>query len=152
MSVAIEPQIVPHISFSTVEGKSIIIVEVYPGVARPYYLKSIGKSEGTYIRIARTTRPADAQMIHDLELQGTNQSYDETVIVGQKLDMASAEELCQTITSYMQKADSASTNHVTIQNLENWGILKHIGDELMPTVAFDLLTANTNRFAKVQCA
>lgn len=114
VSDAIEPQIVPHISFSTVEGKSIIIVEVYPGAARPYYLKSIGKSEGTYIRIAGTTRPADAQMIHDLELQGTNQSYDETVIVGQKLDMASAEELCQTITSYMQKADSASTHHVTM--------------------------------------
>ena len=39
VSDSIEPQIAPHISFSTVEGKSIIIVEVYPGSSRPYYLK-----------------------------------------------------------------------------------------------------------------
>lgn len=91
-------------------------------------------------------------MIRDLELQGANQSFDETIVVGGKVDMDAAMQLCDAITDYMQKAESGSVRQVTIQNLENWGILKRIGEELLPTVAFDLLTANSNRFAKVQCA
>ena len=59
VSDSIEPQIAPHISFSTVKGKSIIIVEVYPGSSRPYYLKAPGKKYGTYIRVAGTTCPTD---------------------------------------------------------------------------------------------
>ena len=152
VSDSIEPQIAPHVSFSTAEGKSIIIVEVYPGSSRPYYLKAPGKKYGTYIRAAGTMCPADPQMIHDLELQGANQSYDKTVIVGKELDMNVVMKLCNTITDRMQSAETSSVQKVTIQNLEKWGILKHVGGELKPTVAFDLLTTNTNRFAKVQCA
>ncbi len=99
VSDSIEPQIAPHISFSTVEGKSIIIVEVYPGSSRPYYLKAPGKKYGTYIRAAVTTCPADPQMIHDLELQGANQSYDKTVIVGKELNMNAVMHR-----NYMEKA------------------------------------------------
>ena len=152
VSDSIEPQITPHISFSTVEGKSIIIVEVYPGSSRPYYLKAPGKKYGTYIRVAGTTCPADPQMIHDLELQGANQSYDKTVIVGKELDMNAVMKLCTAITDCMKRSETSSVHKVTIQNLEKWGILKRVGGELKPTVAFDLLTTNTNRFAKVQCA
>ena len=49
ISDACEPQIVPDISFKTVEDKCIVI-EIYPGANRPYYLKSKGKERGTYIR------------------------------------------------------------------------------------------------------
>ena len=53
-----EPQIVPEIEPYTVEGKTIIVVTVHPEPQRPYFLKSKGKDNGTYIRVGGTTRQA----------------------------------------------------------------------------------------------
>lgn len=52
VSDSCEPQILRDISFQTIEGKYIIIVEIYPGTNRPYYFKDVGKENGTYIRVA----------------------------------------------------------------------------------------------------
>ena len=143
ISDTVEPQLVPNITCSTVCGKCIIIVEIYPGNHRPYYIKSIGKEKGTYIRIAGSTRHVDS-----------NQSYDETVLVGHEIDIEAAQKLCVDIKKHIVEATDGKVKvkDVTIQNLENWGIVKRVENTLVPTVAFDLLTTNSNRFAKVQCA
>ena len=154
ISDTVEPQLVPNITCSTVCEKCIIIVEIYPGNHRPYYIKSIGKEKGTYIRIAGSTRHVDSIQLKELELQGMNQSYDETVLVGHELDIEVAHKLCLDIKKYIVEATDGKVKvkDVTIQNLENWGIVKRVENTLVPTVAFDLLTTNSNRFAKVQCA
>lgn len=154
ISDTVEPQLVPNITCSTVYGKCIIIVEIYPGNHRPYYIKSIGKEKGTYIRIAGSTRHVDSIQLKELELQGMNQSYDETVLVGHELDIEAAQKLCVDIKKYIVESTDGKVKvkDVTIQNLENWGIVKRIENTFVPTVAFDLLTTNSNRFAKVQCA
>lgn len=46
------PQIIPDIEPQTIDGKTVIIVSVEAGKNRPYYLKSKGKENGTYIRVA----------------------------------------------------------------------------------------------------
>lgn len=46
------PQIIPDIEPQTVNGKTVIVVSVEAGKNRPYYLKSKGKDNGTYIRVA----------------------------------------------------------------------------------------------------
>ena len=51
------PQIVPDITFQTIEGKCIVQIEIYPGQNRPYYIQGLGKENGTYIRVAGTSRP-----------------------------------------------------------------------------------------------
>ena len=154
ISDTVEPQLVPNITCSTVCGKCIIIVEIYPGNHRPYYIKSIGKEKGTYIRIAGSTRHVDSIQLKELELQGMNQSYDETVLVGHEIDIEAAQKLCVDIKKHIVEATDGKVKvkDVTIQNLENWGIVKRVENTLVPTVAFDLLTTNSNRFAKVQCA
>lgn len=154
ISDTVEPQLVPNITCSTVYGKCIIIVEIYPGNHRPYYIKSIGKEKGTYIRIAGSTRHVDSIQLKELELQGMNQSYDETVLVGHELDIEAAQKLCVDIKKYIVESTDGKVKvkDVTIQNLENWGIVKRIENTFVPTVAFDLPTTNSNRFAKVQCA
>ena len=48
------PQIVPDIAFQTIEGKTVVVATVAPGVNRPYYLKAKGKEKGTYVRVAGT--------------------------------------------------------------------------------------------------
>ena len=50
------PQIIPDIEPQTIEGKDVIVVSVEAGKHRPYYLKSKGKDNGTYIRVAGTSR------------------------------------------------------------------------------------------------
>lgn len=151
------PQIFPNIGVNTVDGKSVIVIEIYPGANRPYYIKSLGKEAGTYIRVSGTSRPADEAILKDLELQGTHHSFDEMVCVGHKYDADKAEQLCAAIKRYMveaakTKSEKEKVKDVTVQNLINWGIVKNTDGTLMPTNAFVLLTDNTFPFAKIQCA
>lgn len=154
ISDTVEPQIVPNITCSTINKKCVIIVEIYPGNHRPYYIKSLGKEQGTYIRIAGSTRHVDSVQLKELELQGMNQSFDETILVGREVDIEAAQKLCSDIKKYIVEATEGKieVKEITITNLENWGIIKRVENTLVPTVAFDLLTTNSNRFAKVQCA
>lgn len=151
------PQIFPNIGVDTIDEKCVIVIEIYPGANRPYYIKSLGKEAGTYIRVSGTSRPADEAILKDLELQGTNHSFDEMICVEQKYDALQAEGLCTAIKSYMvdaarTKSEKEKVRDVTVQNLVNWGVLKNIDGTLVPTNAFVLLTNNTFPFAKIQCA
>ena len=151
------PQIFPNIEVDTIDEKSVIVVEIYPGASRPYYIKSLGKETGTYIRVSGTSRPADEAILKDLELQGTHHSFDEMVCIGQKYDAEKAEKLCIAIKRYMveavkTKSEKEKVKDVTVQNLINWGIIKSMDGTLAPTNAFVLLTDNTFPFAKIQCA
>ena len=65
-----EPQIVPDIEPQTIDGKNVIVITVEAGKNRPYYLKSKGKENGTYIRTAGTSRPAHPYKITELEMEG----------------------------------------------------------------------------------
>lgn len=63
------PQIFPNIGVDTIEGKCVIVIEIYPGAKRPYYMKSLGKEAGTFIRVSGTSRSADEAILKDLELR-----------------------------------------------------------------------------------
>lgn len=75
------------IAFANTQGGRLIIgidvvISVTPGPNRPYYLKARGKENGTYIRVAGTTRPAHLEKIKELEMEGARISWDELVCVG----------------------------------------------------------------------
>lgn len=149
------PQIVPDVTFQTIEGKCIVQIEIYPGQNRPYYIRSMGKENGTYIRVAGTSRPVDKAILKDLEYQGTGKSYDEIVNVEIDYDEKQALKLCNDIRKYIAESKELPINKVrkiTVTNLENWGILKKNGQSFLTTNAFVLFTNNTFRFAKIQCA
>ena len=44
-----EPKITPNIAVQEIDGKLIIVVEIISGMQRPYYIKSQGIMDGTYI-------------------------------------------------------------------------------------------------------
>lgn len=48
--------------------------------------------------------PVDEAILKDLELQGSNHSFDEIVCVEEKFDIKQAEELCAAIKKYMVEA------------------------------------------------
>ena len=61
ISDACTPQIDPDITIRTLEGQTVLEVEIVPGKFRPYYIASKGKDTTAYIRINGTSRPADAR-------------------------------------------------------------------------------------------
>ena len=149
------PQIIPDITFQTIEEKCIVQIEIYPGQNRPYYINSQGKEKGTYIRVAGTSRPVDEAVLKDLEYQGAGKSFDELVNVETDYEEEDSLRLCDDIRKHIAESQGIPMQKVrtiTAVNLENWGVLKKNGVSYLPTNAFLLLTKNTFRYAKIQCA
>ena len=66
------PMIIPDITLQTVEDKTLIVVEIYPGGQRPYYITALGKENGTYVRISATSRPEESYLLRELEFDEMN--------------------------------------------------------------------------------
>ncbi len=77
--------IYPNITLQTIKDKTVIVVEIFPGPMRPYYLKSKGLVKGTYIRVAGTSRPAEDYMLKELILEGQNRYFDSEPCQGLKV-------------------------------------------------------------------
>ena len=160
------PVIDPEITVQTLEEKTVIVVEVLPGRMRPYYLKSFGKEQSSYIRINGTSRPADGRKLKELELEGQKISYDSLPEINMEYSEKEAKELCgimeqvaytvhttQTIQvdSVQETEENTIINKMSIEKLEDLGLLCRMGRKLQPTHAFMLMTQNKIRYAKIQC-
>lgn len=157
ISDACAPQIEPDISFNTVENKTVLIVDVAPGTLRPYYLKNVGKETSTYIRINGTSRPADNRKLQELELEGQRRSYDSMQCIGHEFDEKATLDLCQKMRNIAMEScktdeERALVKEMTVEKLEDFGLLCKVGRDLYPTNAFMLMTNNRLRHAKIQCA
>lgn len=73
---ACQPVVDFEIKYKTIEEKTIIIVKVFPGARRPYYLKSKGMMEGTLISVFLGQHIADDFVVKELSFQGENKYYD----------------------------------------------------------------------------
>ena len=151
ISDSCEPQIIPEIEPSTVEGKTVIVVTVHPEPQRPYYLKAKGKENGTYIRVGGTTRQAHPVKIKELEMEGMRISWDELACVGYKVTDDAVDKLCKDIEHYRTEADLPKRK-VNRTQLINWKLLKETEGELTASNAFALMTSDYFPFSKTQCA
>ena len=145
------PQIIPDIEPQTIDGKTVIIVSVEAGKNRPYYLKSKGKENGTYIRVAGTSRQAFPEKIRELEMEGARISWDELTCVGYPVSKEATEKLYSDIESFREKAGMTERS-VKKEQLINWKILKQSEGQLLATNAYALLTSDYFPFSKTQCA
>lgn len=151
------PQIDSEISIQTVEDKTILVIDVLPGKFRPYYMANKEKETTVYIRINGTSRPADAKKIKELELEGQNLSYDSMQLIGTEYDEALALNLCKEMQRIALKScksddERADVKEMTIEKLEDFGLLRRSGEHFAITHAFDLMTENKHKYAKIQCA
>ena len=151
VSDSCEPQIVPEIEPCTIGDKTVIVVTVSPEPHRPYYLKSKGKENGTYIRVGGTTRQAGSEKIKELEMEGARISWDELTCVGYKVTEAAIETLCADIAAYRKRAGLPERS-VTRSQLISWKLIKEQEGNLLASNAFVLLTSDYFPFAKTQCA
>jgi len=73
------PNILPEIYTQNIDGKLLLVIEVFRGNLLPYYLKKEGKNKGTYIRVGESNRVASFDNIIELERQRRNISFDEEI-------------------------------------------------------------------------
>ena len=149
----IETDIYPQ----SVEGKTVLVVEVFPGKHRPYYLANKTKEDTSYVRVNGTSRPADSVTLKELELEGSNHAYDSLQEIGTDYDESKALELCRVVkeialSNCETEDEKLAIKDMTIGKLEDMGILCRSGRDLAPTHAFSLMTENHSRYAKIQCA
>lgn len=71
------PPILPLVYQQRIDDKVLLIIEVSSGLNKPYYQKSLGLSEGTFIRLGESNVKANADIIEELENQSRGISYDQ---------------------------------------------------------------------------
>ncbi len=145
------PQIVPDIELRTIDKHTVIVVTVAPGPNRPYYLKSKGKENGTYIRAGGTSRPADHEKIRELEMEGAHISWDELTCIGYETTEKEIKKLCRDIMKYRETV-GLPKRKVTDTQLMNWKLLKKTDTSLLASNAYVLLVSDYFPFSKTQCA
>lgn len=73
------PQIMCDVSLQTLQNKTLIVAQIYPGEHTPYYIKSLGLENGCFVRLSATTRLADREIVRALMFEGSNTGFDRTV-------------------------------------------------------------------------
>lgn len=124
ISDSCEPQIIPNIEPQTVDGKTIIVVTVEVEKNRLYYIKSKGKENGTYVRVAGTSRLASADKIKELEMERARISWDELTCIGYKVPDEATQTLCNDIEEFRKKSGLVERT-VNEKKLYNWKILQN---------------------------
>lgn len=73
---SVEPLITPNFQFGSLRKKDLLIIHV-PYSIGPYYLKSKGKKNSTFIRFGSTNRLADRKTIEEISRSKDHIFYDE---------------------------------------------------------------------------
>ena len=154
--ISCEPAIIPDITLQTVDGKTVIVVEVFEGRQRPYYIKALGRDGGVYVRVAGTTRLADEYMVKELLFEGSNRYYDQALCTGLNVTDEDIDALCkamkeQAVRNARTEEQKASIKDVGRQQLRSWGILIERDGKDFPSNAFAILTGNGGLHVATQC-
>ncbi len=70
------PHIIPKVYVRAFGHESVVVIEVSEGMNKPYFIKSEGVDQGTYIRVGRHTRHATPEIIQELKWQANGIDYE----------------------------------------------------------------------------
>jgi predicted HTH transcriptional regulator len=76
ISDSIRPQLMPTVDLVPAGGQTLLVARVALGSQPPYYLKKLGRYEGTYIRVGSSDRKAGPSLVDELDRVGKGRSYD----------------------------------------------------------------------------
>ena len=157
ISDSCEPKIYPDVTLQSIDDKTIIVVEIHPGPMRPYYIKNKGLVDGTYVRVAGTSRHAEGYMLKELILEGQNRYFDNEPCEYLEINEDDIKDLCDkmkkiAIENTWNDEEKAAIRDVTKNILITWGILKEDNGKIIPTKAYALLTGKMQIQPTIQCA
>ena len=132
---ATSPSIIPKIYAQRIGNKSILIVEVFSGMNKPYYRKSEGVSKGTYIRIGRNTIKAKEEMITELRWQSSRIDFEKlSIFQAKKQDLDEKK-----IKYFLINRKNKGASKITEDLLESYSLITHEHFKYFPTIAGLLL-------------
>ena len=74
---SISPLIIPDIEIKPFRDRELLLVHIYAGTRRPYFLKARGPEKGTYLRVGSTNRLATPELLEELGRLSRNLSFEE---------------------------------------------------------------------------
>ena len=152
-----EPRIIPNLSVQDFNGKYIIIVDIPAGMQCPYYLKSQGLTNGTYLRVGGTTRRAESFQVKELIVASSNNSYDQEKI-NRILTEEEIDAFCGNL--YEQARNFASAESLPMlkrigkNQLLSYKLIYEENGKIYATHGYQLLEGKLDDYpyATVQCA
>jgi predicted HTH transcriptional regulator len=124
---SIAPIIAPYISIIDINGKKILHIQVMAGTNKPYFIKTIGIREGTFIRVGSTNRRASEEIIEEIRREAHGFSYEQEIIPSLSVD-----DLDENAIQYF--LHEINENHIDNDILTKWHILKKNNGDYFPTV------------------
>ena len=153
-----EPRVPFEIYASSKNGKSILIVEVAKGNHKPYYLKSRGRQEGTYIRIGATSRQAAPWQLEQLNFDNHSLSFDQWQS-DRIITESEIESLCDRLYLHAKNLtqteyERQSLRRIGIPQLLSHRVIAQEGNCFYATAAFELLSGHLQDYpdAVIRCA
>jgi ATP-dependent DNA helicase RecG len=87
---ALVDQISPQLAVDTfarnIEGMVCLVVKVFPGPHKPYFVSRLGYPKGIFMRYGSHNRPADEYAVRDLERARNHASFEQMLTVGAAFD------------------------------------------------------------------
>ncbi len=156
VSDSCEPAVIPDITLQTIDEKTVIVVDVPQGRQRPYYIRSLGRENGVYVRVAGTTRLADEYMVRELMFEGSNRCFDQALCTGCNITDTDIYDLClamkeQAVKNARSQEQKDSIRDVGIQQLCSSGILIEQDGKYYPSNAYAILTGCGALHVATQC-
>ena len=151
------PPIMCEVTLQTIQDKTVIVAQIYPGEHTPYYIQSLGLENGCFVRVSATTRLADRETIKNLMLEGSNTGFDRTIQRDKFITEDEVKLFCNSLKENALKncvtdQQKHSVKELTKNNLLSWQILYEKEGKLCQTNAYDLMSNNSLWCAKIQCA
>lgn len=142
---SIAPRLVPNVELVTVDGKTLVMLEVFPSGMRPHWLKAEGMQNGVQVRLGSTNRQAGPQLIAELQRGAAGVSFDSLPMPQLSLDDID-------IAALREDFPNRTLDESTLQSLK---LLVRDQGRLVPTQAAILLYGKDRRFhfddAWIQC-
>ncbi len=132
---SVAPTLMAQIYEQNFDNKSVLIIEIPMSPRKPYFLKSKGINQGTYIRVGSSTRQATPEYIEDLTREAQRISYDEETIHVNPDEILSHELLTQFIGSRVTKKRLLA-EHILKRKVAN-------SENYAPTIAGILMFCET---------
>ena len=140
-----QPQVMFDIYQESLADKLVVVIEVFPGNDTPYFIKSLGKENGTFIRLNSTTRNADFTTLDELELRKKRRYYDELPMTELEVTDSDIEYLCS---DFSKRAKT----QITKETLINMKLLQKIENNLVATKAYAIFLGKHDYLSRIQCA
>jgi predicted HTH transcriptional regulator len=127
---SISPRLVPDVEMITVDGMTLLVVEVFLSGSRPHWLKAEGSEDGVYVRLGSTNRKADRQLIAELRRSVEGVAFDELPMPGLSVDDL---DLTAMKALFFDRRELAENDLLTLR------LLTHEQGRLVPTKGAVLL-------------